>query len=90
MAKSYQISIKGRVQGVFYRASMRYKARELGVTGFVKNMSDGSVYAEIEGGEEILAKMIEWCKLGPAGAKVDEVKFVEQPGRAYSSFEIVR
>ena len=43
------IFISGRVQGVFYRDTMRQKARELGVTGFVMNKPDGSVYAEAEG-----------------------------------------
>lgn len=90
MIKSYQLIIKGRVQGVFYRASMRDKARELGASGFVKNMEDGSVYAEIEGEEETLGKMIDWCKRGPINSKVDEIDVLEQPSKAYKSFEISR
>ena len=90
MAKSYQLRIKGRVQGVFYRASMRDKARELGITGFVKNMDDGSVYAEIEGNEEILNKIIEWANSGPTGAKVEEVKVIEQSNKVFKEFEIRR
>ena len=90
MAKSYQLRIKGRVQGVFYRASMRDKARELGINGFVKNMDDGSVYAEIEGSEEVLKTMIEWSNHGPVGARVDEVKVSEQSFNAYNDFETSR
>ncbi|MEQ8364757.1 MAG: acylphosphatase [Cyclobacteriaceae bacterium] len=90
MIKSYQVRIAGRVQGVFYRASMCDKAKELGVGGFVKNMKDGSVYAEIQGEEEILKKMIEWSNHGPIGAKVEEIKVNEQSKKDYKNFEIRR
>lgn len=90
MIKSYQLIITGRVQGVFYRASMRDKAKELGVAGFVKNKVDGSVYAEIEAKEEILDKIIEWAKRGPARAKVEEVKVIGQSNKAFKGFEIRR
>lgn len=90
MIKSYQLRITGIVQGVFYRASMRDRAKELGVVGFVKNKEDGSVYAEIEGDKEILNRMIEWSKHGPSKAKVMEVKVIEQSNKAYKGFEIKR
>lgn len=90
MIKSYQLIITGRVQGVFYRASMRDKATEWGIKGFVKNEDDRSVYAEIEGNEEILNTMIDWANHGPSGAKVEEVKLVEQPIKRFIGFEIRR
>ncbi len=90
MIKSYQLKITGIVQGVFYRASMRAKAKELGVVGFAQNKEDGSVYAEIEGEEEILNKMIEWSKHGPAKAKVEELKVIGQSNKTYKDFKIKR
>lgn len=88
--KCYQVRITGRVQGVFYRVSMRDKAIELGVKGFVKNMKDGSVYAEIEGNEEILEKLIAWSNLGPPGARVDNVMITPQASVNYVDFQIRR
>lgn len=90
MIKSLQLIIRGKVQGVFFRVSTRDKAKELNVCGFVRNERDGSVYSEIEGEEEALEDMISWCKLGPRGAHVQEVKVIDQPNVGYSDFEIRR
>ncbi|MFZ1809479.1 MAG: acylphosphatase [Cyclobacteriaceae bacterium] len=90
MIKSYQLIIIGRVQGVFYRASMVEMANVFGVVGFVMNKEDGSVYAEIEGETEALNKMIDWCNKGPSGAKVEEVKMIEQQAKLFEEFAIWR
>jgi len=90
MIQSIQLVITGRVQGVFYRASMRDKAEALGASGFVQNREDGSVYAEIEGEEQVLGKLIDWCHAGPAGARVDGVKATHQPAKGYQGFAIRR
>lgn len=82
------IHVQGRVQGVFFRASTRDKARELGLTGFVKNESDGSVYIEAAGKEQKLKEFLAWCKQGPKNAEVEDLKFTEAPPRQFSSFEI--
>lgn len=82
---TYHILIKGLVQGVFYRATAKKVADELGVTGWVKNTSDNNVEAVVTGTEEQLRKFILWCKKGPAMAKVkdviarrqEEMKFVD-------------
>ena len=66
--------ILGKVQGVFYRASCLEVAQKLGLTGWVKNLADGSVEVLAQGEKEKIEKLIEWCKKGPDGAKVDEVK----------------
>ncbi|MDD3458534.1 MAG: acylphosphatase [Weeksellaceae bacterium] len=66
--------ISGKVQGVFYRKSTKEIADKLGVKGFVQNMPDGSVYAEAEGEEADISKFIAWCHIGPAAAKVTEIK----------------
>lgn len=71
--KRIAIQVKGKVQGVFYRASTVTKAQQLGVMGFVRNEPDGSVYIEAEGDEGNLNELIAWCRIGPPRAFVDEV-----------------
>jgi len=68
-----QLKISGKVQGVYYRASMQRKARELGITGLVRNEPDGSVYAEAEGDEKQLETLLDWCRQGPPAAEVERV-----------------
>jgi acylphosphatase len=59
------ILVTGHVQGVFYRASTKAKADELGITGFVQNRPDGKVYIEAEGTDEELDLFKTWCSKGP-------------------------
>lgn len=68
------VVVSGVVQGVFYRASTRDKALELGLSGWVRNLPNGDVEAVFEGNRETLEKMIGWCWVGPSAAQVDEVK----------------
>ncbi len=68
------IVVKGRVQGVFYRASTKEEADRLGINGWVRNREDGGVEILAEGDEEVIKELIEWCKKGPPNAKVKEVK----------------
>jgi acylphosphatase len=70
MRKHLSIRVEGRVQGVFYRASARQKATELGLHGFARNEDDGSVYIEVEGEEQALNEFLQWCKTGPPRAEV--------------------
>lgn len=86
----YLLKITGRVQGVAYRYSTMLKARELGLTGMVRNEPDGSVYAEIEGQEPQLQAMMEWCREGPPYAVVQQVQITPGPEKGYASFEISR
>ncbi len=65
--------IYGRVQGVYYRYSAARRAKELGLKGWVRNRPDGSVEALLEGEEEVVRRMLEWCKQGPPGASVDTI-----------------
>lgn len=67
------VNISGRVQGVFYRMETRDAAKRYGVTGWVRNKSDGTVEAVFEGSEENVHAVIEWCKQGPSTARVDNV-----------------
>lgn len=56
-----RLRIKGRVQGVFFRASAKESAMNLGITGWVKNQPDGTVETVAEGEQEALDRFIEWC-----------------------------
>ncbi|MEK9166100.1 MAG: acylphosphatase [Patescibacteria group bacterium] len=69
-----KILIFGFVQGVFLRRDINQKAKELGVSGYVCNLDDGSVYAEAQGEQLKLKEMIEWIKNSPGRSKVKKVK----------------
>ena len=88
MIKKANILVSGRVQGVFYRASTREKALELGIKGWVMNKPDGSVYIAAEAEESKLDQFIEWCKKGPMMAKVDNIDISHQSPEGFSSFEV--
>jgi len=62
--------IEGKVQGVFYRDSTRTKAEELGVNGWVRNLTDGRVEAVFEGPGPKVKEMVAWCRRGPPMAQV--------------------
>jgi len=68
------LKIHGRVQGVFYRESMRQEAKRLGVTGWVRNRKDGTVEALVQGEKVLVDELIQWAHHGPTAAKVDTVE----------------
>jgi acylphosphatase len=84
----YKIHLKGRVQGVGFRWSAASEARNRGIKGFVKNLSDGSVYIEAEGSEEQLNVYVEWCKRGPGFAVVESLQQETFPPVDYTDFRI--
>ncbi|MDQ3394019.1 MAG: acylphosphatase [Bacteroidota bacterium] len=84
----HNIIIKGKVQGVSFRARTKQKAEEIGVTGFVKNEEDGSVYVEVEGDRDQVQAFMEWCGEGPELADVEEVYFETGPVKNFPWFEI--
>lgn len=71
--KHIDIIVRGKVQGVFFRASAKKEAEALGLTGHAKNMDDGTVFIEVEGEEGALRRFSDWCRRGPAHAKVTDV-----------------
>ena len=68
-----RVIVEGLVQGVFFRANTQEVARRHGVTGWVRNNPDGSVEAVLEGRDEDVKKVIEWCHSGPPSARVRNV-----------------
>lgn len=71
--------MEGRVQGVYFRSYTRRQAESLGITGWVRNCPDGQVEAVLEGEEKDVHRMIDWCRLGPPGAYVTDVKVQWEP-----------
>ncbi len=69
----FRVIVRGRVQGIGYRAWAELTALELGVEGWVRNCRDGSVEAVLAGPEEVVLTMIELCRDGPPGARVEAV-----------------
>jgi acylphosphatase len=72
--KRVHLWITGRVQGVFFRAHTRDQARQLGLSGWVRNREDGSVEALAEGPEAALRQLVAWCHEGSPGSVVREVR----------------
>jgi acylphosphatase len=81
--------VRGRVQGVFFRAEAQARARSLGISGWVRNAADGSVDAVFEGDSEQVESMIEWCRRGPRGASVDGVDVDYQEPTGESGFRVL-
>ncbi|MFQ6009790.1 MAG: acylphosphatase [Candidatus Aenigmatarchaeota archaeon] len=81
MKKRVRVLIMGRVQGVFFRQNTVEEARKRGVTGWVRNNADGTVEAVLEGEEDKVNEMIEWCRRGPEHAEVEDIQVVEEEYR---------
>lgn len=73
MSVRARILITGLVQGVFFRREITDLARNLGVTGWVRNIPDGSVEVICEGDKDKLDRVIQFCRVGPSGARVRNV-----------------
>jgi acylphosphatase len=71
---SVRFVVSGIVQGVFFRASTQAHARELGLSGYAKNLADGRVEVVASGNDEALARLAEWLRHGPPSARVDALE----------------
>jgi len=69
-----RLRIRGRVQGVGFRDALCGEAQERGIAGWVRNRSDGSVEALVQGPPERVAELIAWARRGPPASRVDEVQ----------------
>jgi acylphosphatase len=78
--KTLRLVIHGRVQGVWYRESMRLKAEQLGITGWVRNREDGTVEAVVQGDHETVSAMLDWARVGPPQARVTRLDAEDTSG----------
>jgi acylphosphatase len=86
-----EVIVRGRVQGVYFRASAVNEAQTLGLTGWVMNCADGSVKAVAEGPREKLDRLIAWCHEGPGGARITSVDVQwQEPENSFHGFQIRR
>lgn len=80
--------VSGRVQGVWFRASTREQAQQLGLTGWVRNLPGGQVEVLACGSKESLEQLHQWLHQGPRMAKVEEVSYEEVAWREFSDFTV--
>ena len=90
MIKTVNLVIIGKVQGVYFRASARDMARQIGLTGWVQNTDAGDVEIIVTGEEQALDQFINWCRIGPPNARVDEVTVTDIAFSNFDKFEIRR
>lgn len=86
--KTLRLIIHGRVQGVFFRDSMRREAQRLGVAGWVRNRSDGAVEASVQGEADAVGAIVRWTHSGPEYAQVERVEIEPDEG-SYTRFEVL-
>ncbi|MCE3283515.1 MAG: acylphosphatase [Chitinophagaceae bacterium] len=82
--------IKGKVQGVFYRASAKDVAKDLRLSGWIRNTADGDVESMVTGDKDRVEEFVAWCKKGPARAAVTKVVVTEKEEEQFFNFVIVR
>jgi len=90
MEKHLSIQVFGKVQGVWFRVSTQQKAKELGIQGTVRNLSDGSVFIEASGTSAAMQSFIEWCHKGPIHARVDRLEHKEMDAQIFTDFQVIR
>jgi acylphosphatase len=83
-----RVVVHGRVQGVFFRDSVRQRARARGVDGLVRNRPDGTVEAVFEGPPDAVDALVRFCETGPRGARVSRVEVAEEPPEGLNGFGI--
>ena len=88
MKEAIHIIVHGRVQGVWFRAGTKEKADELGLLGWVKNRTEGTVEIHAEGEKLLLEKFIKWCRMGTPAADVISIDIDEVMVQECKSFDI--
>ncbi|GAB3623281.1 acylphosphatase [Mariniluteicoccus endophyticus] len=86
--RAIEARVTGRVQGVFYRATTVEVAQRLGLAGWVRNETDGSVRLHAEGDDTAVDEFVAWCHDGPDAARVDEVQVSDVTPDGFSDFEV--
>ena len=86
--RQIKITVKGEVQGVFFRSFVQEEAQRLKLKGYVRNADKGTVEIVAQGRDEQLKELVEKCKLGPKAAGVEKVEVKEEKVGSFNSFEI--
>ena len=88
--KAYQINVVGIVQGVGFRFFAKQKADQIGVSGTVQNLNDGSVEIYAEGNESALHEFLSWCHNGPPSSTVEKLEYTTAKNQNATQFRIIR
>ena len=89
MKTAVKVRVRGLVHGVYFRGSLSQLAKEENLSGWVRNVIDGSVEALLEGDEGSVARLVEWARRGPPGARVDSVQVSKAAPRHVKGFRII-
>jgi len=89
MKKAVRLYIKGTVQGIFFRQFIKDNAERNNIRGFARNLEDGRVEVFIEGNQEDVEKMIEFCRKGPKHSQIDAVEIKEEKFQDFKEFKIL-
>jgi len=88
--RSVHLIVKGKVQGVYYRASAKSQVERLGIAGCVKNTHEGDVEIMATGDDHAISEFIYWCRMGPPQAAVSAIEIAEIELRIFNEFTISR
>jgi acylphosphatase len=83
-----RVRAHGRVQGVFFRDTLRRAARREGVAGWATNRADGTVEAVLEGDEQAVERLVELCRRGPGHADVDRLDVIDEAPEGVAGFDV--
>jgi acylphosphatase len=83
-----RVTVSGRVQGVFFRETVRRRAESARLAGWVRNNSDGSVEAVFEGEPKAVERLVDWCREGPRGARVEWVDVASEEPEGLAGFDV--
>jgi acylphosphatase len=83
-----RVTVSGRVQGVFFRETVRRRAESARLAGWVRNNSDGSVEAVFEGEQKAVERLVDWCREGPRGARVEWVDVASEEPEGLAGFDV--
>ena len=88
MSVRKRVRAEGRVQGVFFRDSVRREAERSGVAGWAANCSDGSVEVVLEGSEDAVSRVVDAVRRGPGHSQISNVEITEEPPEGLSGFRV--
>jgi acylphosphatase len=84
-----RVIVHGLVQGVYFRDTTQRLARQAGVAGWVRNRADGAVEAVFEGPDEAVGRLVDFCRRGPRGARVDRTEVLDEEPEGITGFSVV-